>query len=485
MLRFLSLVLARLSSAYRDRSYFEGLKARLLAAIAILVAGFIPFNIAKILWFQPPLILPRMAVNLIVGAAAMICLRSVMAGRLERAGNGLALAMALSVHGTVLLVGATTRALQPLSVGIQSFAFDLVTLMIAILFASRRIATLVFAIVVVGHAGYYLFMLRTADLSPSEQFSAGTLFRDGLIAMVLIFILGITLVQMIDAAHRRSEEALRQSKRTNEDLERLEHEARGLSERRREFLEVQRVFISMVSHEFRTPLTTIQGTQYLLKSLLKEPAIPVGSVAEKTEKWLGLQASALGTLNKLVDQVLVLNRIEHMTGEASFELIPPGELLKAAVDRINNSMADPRVVLRIDVPPGFTASMDPGLVEAAAENLISNGLKYSGPDKTVQVRIYAESGGWAFEVADQGRGIPPGDQANLYHPFFRAGNVGTIPGTGLGLAIVRRAVDFHGGQIGFRSEENVGTTFNLRFPVAARPPPGADAPDPGPLFRGY
>jgi PAS domain S-box-containing protein len=256
----------------------------------------------------------------------------------------------------------------------------------------------------------------------------------------------------------------------------LEQEAHTLSERRRGYLEMQREFISMVSHEFRTPLTAIQGAQYLLEKLLKESGSLSGPVAEKTERWLSLQASGLGTLKKLVDQVLVLNRIQHMTGETSLAVLSPAEVLTETVARFNDSMDIPRVILRNDMPPGFVASMDPGLVKAAAENLISNGLKYSGLELAVKVRVYPEPEGWAVDVVDLGRGIPKADQVNLFHPFFRAGNVGTVPGTGLGLAIVQRAVDFHGGKVEFESGENMGTSFKLHFPSVVRPPPEDSIP---------
>ena len=261
----------------------------------------------------------------------------------------------------------------------------------------------------------------------------------------------------------------------------LEQEANSVSERRRELLETQREFISMVSHEFRSPLTAIEGAQFLLEKLLHETAGLKASVAGSANKWLGLQASALATLRKLVDQVLMLIRIEHMTGEVSLELTSPAEILKETVTRFNDSIDSPRVILRNDLPPGYVASVDSGLIKAAAENLISNGLKYSGLGKSVNVHVYTERDGWAVEVADQGRGIPREDQAKLFQPFFRAGNVDTVPGTGLGLAIVQRAVDFHSGKIEFESRENEGTRFRLHFPGIAHPPQKNAVPGPVPV----
>jgi signal transduction histidine kinase len=95
--------------------------------------------------------------------------------------------------------------------------------------------------------------------------------------------------------------------------------------------------------------------------------------------------------------------------------------------------------------------------------------------------VYTERDGWAVEVADQGRGIPREDQAKLFQPFFRAGNVDTVPGTGLGLAIVQRAVDFHSGKIEFESRENEGTRFRLHFPGIAHPPQKNAVPGPVPV----
>lgn len=470
MTRLLAPYIDRFNAVYKDRPFFVVLKAKLLAALALLILVFVPFNIAKNLWIiHPTIVIARIMLNLVVWVVSAVCLRSVLNGKLERAGNGLALSIVLAVHGTILVVGAAATPLQPLSVAIQTQGFDFAILLLAIIFASRRVAAAVFAVVLAGHVGYYLFLRQLVSQTTMDRVNSETLLREGLLALGFVFALGITLMQMIDAAHARSEEALRHSNILNENLERLEHETRVLSERRRELLEVQREFISMVSHEFRTPLTTIQGAQFLLDKLLRESATLSGSVAEETRKWLSLQTIGLQTLTKLVDQVLLLNRTEHMTGEAAFEQLSPGTVMADTVRRFNDSMPAPRVVLRDDLPPDYSASMDPRLVNAAAENLISNGLKYSALGRSVQVSVCPEPDGWVVEVVDEGRGIPLEDQACLFRPFFRAGNIGTVPGTGLGLVIVRRAVDFHGGRIEFESREDEGTRFRLHFPRVARP----------------
>ena len=172
MLRHLTALLDRLNSTYRDRSLFDRLKARLLATIALVVLVYMPLNIAKNAWLQPTVPVARTVLNLIVWTAGLACLRAVMKGRLERAGNGLALAMAIAVHGMVLLVGATATPVQPLSIGIQTFAFDLVILLVAIVFASRLVATVVLAIMVAGQVGFYFFLLHSPNLDAAGRISA-------------------------------------------------------------------------------------------------------------------------------------------------------------------------------------------------------------------------------------------------------------------------------------------------------------------------
>jgi signal transduction histidine kinase len=469
MPRFITFYLDRLDAAYRYRTYLAGQKARLLAAICLLLVAFVLANMAKNVWVHPPQIVPRITVNLIIGLISLASLRSVMRGNLETAGNRMILAVVFTVYGALLLVGSTEKATEPIGTGMQLLGFSSVFLLFAILFASRRVAVIAFAVVVAGHVGYYLFILRKADVSPTGQYFTSAYLREGLMAMGLFFCLGITMIEMIETAHRRGEESLRQTQSANRNLERLEMEARALSERRREFMEIQREFVSMVSHEFRTPLTAIQGSQFLMEKLLRESTSLSPDAADKAERWMSLQTTGIATLNKLVDQVLDLNKIDHMTGEAALAMLSPADVLNETVGRFNDSMAQSRVVLVNELPPGFAASIDAGLVKVAAENLISNGLKYSGLEKSVHVRLYGEAEAWVLEVVDRGRGIPLEDQASIFHPFFRAKNVGTVPGTGLGLAIAQRAAAFHGGRIEFESAVNAGTTFRLHFPTVTRP----------------
>lgn len=244
-------------------------------------------------------------------------------------------------------------------------------------------------------------------------------------------------------------------------------QAQEASRRRQEFMEMQREFISLVSHEFRTPLTAIQGTRYLLAQKFKDSS---HQLAADAMRLLNLQEQAIATLKEQVDQVLLLNRIEHMTTEAPAKPLVIREFLEGIVSRFNTSLPRERVKTTLAGPPDWSVMVHESLLRSAVENLISNGLKYSPGDSMVEVELVAGETDWQIAVSDRGRGIPLADQASLFQPFFRAGNVGSVPGTGLGLTIVKRVAEFHQGRLEFTSAPGKGTRFILTFPLHADAP---------------
>lgn len=238
----------------------------------------------------------------------------------------------------------------------------------------------------------------------------------------------------------------------------LERHTKDLLERREKLLTMQREFVSLVSHEFRTPMAAIRGTLYLLRKKLN-PA-----EGELVARYLDLQTDALDTLKELVDQVLLLNRIEHATGEAKLVETDLMELLRFVRLQFNDSTPTPRI--RLEGPEGGRCPLrlDESLIRAAVDNLVSNALKYSPSDAEVLISLAPTQSGWRISVKDVGRGVPEPEQARLFQPFFRASNVGTTSGTGLGLTIVKRAAELHGGSAGFMSIVGEGSTFFIDLP---------------------
>src|SRR5688572_3908636 len=163
--------LDRLDSAYANASSFVRLKAGLLAAVTLLFLAVVPLNIAKNLWFQPPLVSTRICVNVILALAAAFSLRALLKGKLLAAANGLALTLVLIVNVSTLSIGLLVDPIHPVSVGIQIFAFDLAFLLFAIVFASRGVATAAFGLIVAAQFTFNRLILERANLDPSGRLS--------------------------------------------------------------------------------------------------------------------------------------------------------------------------------------------------------------------------------------------------------------------------------------------------------------------------
>ncbi|MEW6496390.1 MAG: PAS domain S-box protein, partial [Cyanobacteriota bacterium] len=245
-------------------------------------------------------------------------------------------------------------------------------------------------------------------------------------------------------------------------------------EKERELSSLRSSFLSLVSHEFRTPLTTIQSSAELL-SRYNERLSP-----EKKQAHHQRIQSALVRMTQLLDEVLLIGQAE--AGKLKFEPRPMDlvpwcrdlvEGMQVAVDNAckgkNHQHANAgRSLCEI----AFTsagdcseAQMDSKLLEHILTNLLSNAIKYSPEGGKVQFDLVCTGSIAVFSITDRGIGIPEEDQERLFESFSRASNVGTIQGTGLGLAIAKKAVDLHGGTISVESEVGVGTTFTVTLPL--------------------
>lgn len=217
-------------------------------------------------------------------------------------------------------------------------------------------------------------------------------------------------------------------------------------------------YLSMASHEFRTPLTAILMSSQLLQQY-EEKLTP-----EKKQRHFERIQNAITSMNSMLEDILTLGRAE--SGKISFS---PGEFnvvefCQELLEGITQSIGRNHL-FSLEILGDFSeAVMDQKLLYHILTNLLSNAVKYS-PEKT---RIILEVVRWENEVSfcvqDQGIGIPTEDIVKLFEAFHRAKNVGEINGTGLGLAIVKRSVDLHNGSIEVTSEVGVGSRFTVKLP---------------------
>ncbi|WP_138223327.1 ATP-binding protein [Nibricoccus aquaticus] len=480
MLRLFAPLLARLDFAYRGRSLFILQKARLLAAITLIVLAFLPLNVAKVLWTQPPELLPRIAVNLLVGMAGLICLWFLFKGSVERAGNGLALAAVLVMNGMVFGIGAKTVVpLEPLALGIQLFAFDVVFLLFAVVFASRWVAVAVFGLIMAGQAGFYFFLLPKAPFDPEVQFAARTLLRDGLIVLALLFGLGITLIRMIATAHLRSEAALRESRSVNENLERLVAErTRALEAASRKAEDASRSkseFLANMSHEIRTPLNGIIASADLMARR--------GDLPAEVNEQVRIVGESGDLLLRLLGDILDFSKIEAGQVVLEKHAFEVGTTVADTVSLMSHRAVAGAVEIGMTIEDGLARTFfeaDSHRLRQVLLNLLSNAVKFTPAGGRVDVAVTGaakagEAGMTAlrFEVRDTGIGMDEAATAKIFERFTQADSSTTrrFGGTGLGLAISYRLVEMMGGRLEVVSVPGKGSVFSFTLTLRATQAP--------------
>ena len=215
-------------------------------------------------------------------------------------------------------------------------------------------------------------------------------------------------------------------------------------------------FVSMTSHEFRTPLAAILSASELLRDYQdRMPAV------EKKEILANIGAG-VQRMTGMLDRVLLLGQVDAHMLEFRPQQIDLLALCHSIVAQARAQQSTVTCTVTTRFPSSVPASLfDPNLLRHILENLLSNAIKYSVHGGLVTFSVSCESMRTVFKVADQGIGIPPDEMPHLFESFHRASNVGAIQGTGLGLAIVKNAVELHGGQIAVESELGHSTCFTV------------------------
>lgn len=227
----------------------------------------------------------------------------------------------------------------------------------------------------------------------------------------------------------------------------------------RELGELKSRFVSLVSHEFRTPLGITMSAVELLRNY--RDRLP----PEKFSELLNDIYSATLRMSGLMEQMLLLGRVE--AGKITFKATPIDlPTLSGKIVDETHSATSRRCPVRFQYEGDLSGAMaDESLLRHVFSNLLANAVKYSSEGTEVNFSVKRDSAFAVFTVQDRGIGIPKADHARLFEAFHRASNVGQISGTGLGLMIVKRCVDLHHGEISFISQEGQGTTFTVRLPL--------------------
>lgn len=241
------------------------------------------------------------------------------------------------------------------------------------------------------------------------------------------------------------------------ELEMAKENLRELFNKEKELNQLKTRFVSMASHEFRTPLSSIQLSASLIdKYALKQD---VNSVEKHTSKI----KNSITNLTTILNDFLSLEKLEAGKVEASAQSFNIISFAEEITEEMQMMTKQNQHIIYEHTGITATVFLDPNLLKNCIINLISNSIKYSGEDTFIQFNTVLKDKELIVEVRDNGIGIPEADQNNLFEPFFRAHNTGDIPGTGLGLNIVKRYVGLMNGTLTCKSEINAGTIFSLTF----------------------
>jgi len=227
---------------------------------------------------------------------------------------------------------------------------------------------------------------------------------------------------------------------------------------------MRRDFVANVSHELKTPITSIKGfIETLSDGAIHDPA--------DAKRFLDIVSRQTQRLNAIIDDLLMLSRIEQQTDRAEMEL-QTGALrpvIQAAVQLCEGEAAEKEVSLQVSCQENLAARMNPALLEQALVNLIDNAIKYSNPKAEVKIEAEKTDETVTIRVVDSGCGIEPQNLPRLFERFYRVDKARSRKqgGTGLGLAIVKHIAQAHGGRVTVESALGKGSAFSIHLPAGA------------------
>ena len=227
---------------------------------------------------------------------------------------------------------------------------------------------------------------------------------------------------------------------------------------------IRRDFVANVSHELKTPITSIKGfIESLREGGMSDP--------EQAERFLSIIARQADRLNAIIEDLLRLSRIEQdgERGEVELQTHRLLAVLQSAVGDCQQRGADRRIGIELSCPPDLYVRINGQLIEQAVFNLLDNAIKYSESDNAIQVQAAVKDANLVIRVRDHGCGIPAEHLSRIFERFYRVDKARSRKqgGTGLGLAIVKHIAQAHRGSVAVESTIGLGSTFTIQIPVVA------------------
>ena len=260
----------------------------------------------------------------------------------------------------------------------------------------------------------------------------------------------------------RLENEIEERKQTEVVLKHTQDELTISLEAEKELNQLKTRFVSMVSHEYRTPLTVILSSSSLLDVYFESQD------KDNFSKHNQRIQRAVKNMTSLLNDTLFIGKTEAVAVQLNPENLNLKEFVLVMIADANKSAKVPRKVELEYLAVNEIVLIDPDVLSHIAMNLISNAIKYSPENTPVQVIVNGNRTHISIEVIDKGIGIPKSEQKYMFTPFHRYTNVANVEGTGLGMAIIKRCVDLLNGSISVESEEGKGTAIKVVIPAHSK-----------------
>jgi len=270
--------------------------------------------------------------------------------------------------------------------------------------------------------------------------------------------LAATINQLLNS-NTKLEFEIQERKVAEATLRKNELELRKAFEKERELNTLKSRFVSMASHEFRTPLSTILSSADLLEMYTAEEQ------QDKRLKHTTRIKSAVNNLISILNDFLSLSKLEEGKIEISPVAFNLEEFCEEVMDDVQALLKPGQVFQHQGLRSDTVIFLDKKMLKNILINLFSNAIKYSDPGKPIDCFVETKDNELWVSIQDHGIGIPEEEQQHLFTRFFRAHNAENIPGTGLGLNIVKRYIELMNGRIHFESIVGEGTTFHIHIPL--------------------
>ncbi len=276
----------------------------------------------------------------------------------------------------------------------------------------------------------------------------------------------LQIVELNARLEQRIEERTIALKRSISSLEKevakrkeAEHKIKEALRKERELGELKTKFLSLVSHEFKTPLSGILTSATLASKYTQTEQ------QEKREKHFKTIQNKVKYLNNILNDFLSIERLESDKATYKFEAFPLSKVINEVIYNANMLLKDGQRITYPENIDDITVYFDEKILELSITNLINNAVKYSPEHTVIDVKVEQNEKTLNIQITDEGIGIPEREQKFIFNRYFRAENALLDQGTGIGLNIVKSHLESLGGTVSFESEENKGSTFILSIPI--------------------